>query len=661
MRAETVKSPTKLRKSETVPVSPPPKKPQSPARPSLFTTRVRSATVESHTDSDATISAGTRDTLRPPTLVPQEGLSSHSDTTSSPHTPNPQDQEFIHDKDDPMVEVLTSRSQAYQASSTPGAQGQQRLPDLGQVEVPRVDYLLHNGGLPHLVPRSLVGITNPAPIQPYQSYIPAGSSHASPPNIFASYHVMLENFEKVLQRNGSIAVATGYKSVARRLLDRLEHVFARNISSEICSCIMCHGIMPTEETGLSWGEVLELVSGRRELPQWPPVSLPAADISNQDHPLKPMQKLDIDIPEEYREHYIRQSQKTKHSVQKWLASQPEEQVEPPTEVDDETLTFAILTYLEPDEKSTFATLMGGIKPTASAMPTPSTSSELMTRVSLSLQRLYHLPKTPRNPESAIYLLRNPHLHNALATLSAISTPEWDILTSGRFDGFLWSGAEDTPFAPTATPRTPSRGPTATPLSRSTTPFSAAQTPTASGLTPSTTSSPFIPGAPIPLDEETEIAVLAEVEAEIFASMDALEDAFQSLHVRAEHVRTMLQKRNAGLAASSRARREAGAGTLSTHETGPGTPWIADEDGFSDVVSLAPDDSASNIGWRDREKKRVGEREKERERRRYDRERGGNNGMLPTRGVSVTPVLEKRRRGLLGALGLGRKMEGVREE
>ena len=112
----------------------------------------------------------------------------------------------------------------------------------------------------------------------------------------------------------------------------------------------------------------------------------------------------------------------------------------------------------------------------------------------------------------MYLLTNPHLHNVLATLAAISDGEWEILISGRFDGFLRSGADDvfaatTPFGdasrypPPSLP--PSRGPP--------TPFSRNPTPATGSV-----------GAPVTIDEENEIAALAEVEREIFLSMEALE-------------------------------------------------------------------------------------------------------------------------------------------
>jgi len=143
------------------------------------------------------------------------------------------------------------------------------------------------------------------------------------------------------------------------------------------------------------------------------------------------------------------------------------------------------------------------------------------------------------------------------------------------------------------------------------------------------------GAPVALDEETELAVLAEVEREIYYGMAVLEDAFEALHLKAEAVRTVLQHRQAGLAMQARLRAHEADATARA-ETPGGVPdvnrgdraWSAarsefglgdmDDDGMSGIISLAPDDSASNIGWKRREERKI----RERERRPQAREGGG---------------------------------------
>ncbi|KAF2222163.1 hypothetical protein BDZ85DRAFT_166954, partial [Elsinoe ampelina] len=505
-------------------------------------------------------------------------------------------------------------------------------------ETPRVDYLLLNGGLPYLLPKSLIPGSNQPPVQPYQQYmsprIPPSNASNDAAQIFSPVMKRIEDLNKVLTKNGSVAVATGYRSVARRLLDRLEHVFARNISSEKCECVMCNTqpastLSAAEADGVSWGEILEFVSGRRELPPWPPFTLDpetnGLGISGKIE--TPMQKLDPDVPEEYKQHYMRQNDKTKRSVQSWLEAQNVNapQSEPPTDVDDETLSFAMITRLEPDKRPLFAALMKGQSTLPSANPSraatpannasPERPNSVLSLASSALQRLYRLQSRPRNPEATLYLVNNPHLHSMLATLAAIAPQEWDILVSGRFDGFLWSGAETSfpPSASVAGSRPPTRGPTpfssasrgptpfsplrniSSPISRGTTPFST------TGSTAASTS-----GQPVQHDEETEIAVLFEVERAIYRDMEMLEDAFEALHQGAETLRANLRSRAAGLSVAAQARRgssasEAGEGGAGAGRWGatPGSMggWGTEEEVFDDGRSeLAPDDSASNISF-----------------------------------------------------------------
>ena len=514
-------------------------------------------------------------------------------------------------------------SQSPQISPASGTQGPPPPPPLPVISIPRVDYLLQYGGLNQNVPKNLLLAGKPMAVQQAAA---SGQSPVIVSNLFEPYHHLLDDFERVMEKSGSLSVATGYRSVARRLLDRLEAVFARDISNEFCRCAMCENDLQDGEDvrGVSWGEILELVSGRRDLPNWPPFSFVASPvglgISLEMH--TPMQKLDIDMPEEYREHYIRQSRKTKQSVDKWLNRQNDAPSNPPEEVDDETLTFAILTHLPAEQRQVFKNLLQiedrPLEPPRRApspekgaspapIPTPRPRPDDIVTAGFAIQRLYRLASVPRDPETAIFLLNNPTLHNALATLAAVSNEEWDILISGRFDGFLRSGAEDAPDYPS---RHPSQS---RPASRTTTPASTNHLHAASHsrqhsgsisrtTTPASGSAQY--GAPIALDEETEIATLAEIERDIYTGMEALEDAFETLHLKAETVRRVLRERSAGLAAAVQRRR----GANGSVEVRLGTPssnaglddgrWeLETDDGLGDwdgISELAPDDSASNI-------------------------------------------------------------------
>lgn len=482
-------------------------------------------------------------------------------------------------------------------------------PAPSEMPAPKVDYLLQHGGLPQVVPRSLLAASVPKPLGQSPAAV-----NAQVEALFLPFNKVLDDYSKVIARSGSVAVATGYRSVARRLLDRVERVFARDLSAEACLCDLCQYNSRTEQEltdkrGVSWGEILEYVCGRQDLPQWPPfILVDNAGLGLGISPpgrATPMQQLDVDVPEEFREHYVRQSKKTKQSVDRWLESQPSEPSAPPQDVDDETLTFAMLTRLDPDQRPLFSSFLGvtpvpsrpastsSIKSdTASILPP---SSTLLQKTALALQRLYRLSTPPRDPECAMYLLTNPALHNVLATLAAVSDHEWDLLISGRFDGFLRSGADESTPIPSATPSIlPSRGPSRVqPFNRMVTPsLPPSRGPTS---TPSTNaaSSSAASGAPVALDEETEIAVLAEVERDIYLGMEALEDAFEALHLKAETVRRTLRERGAGLAQANQSRN----GSIDVRMATPASvAWESEtDDGIADDnESLAPDDSASNV-------------------------------------------------------------------
>ncbi|KAI1423907.1 hypothetical protein F5Y12DRAFT_755265 [Xylaria sp. FL1777] len=512
-------------------------------------------------------------------------------------------------------------------------------PALDIREVPRVDYLLQHGGLHHAVSKHFLSVL------PRQN----GTRPSDPPltgceTMFAPFFNLLNQYQTVLQKQGSIAVATGHKSVARRLLDRLEDVFSRDLPTEGCTCIMCEQT-PEEHQGLGWGEVLERVGGRVEMPSWPPFDLSSvvatAIESTAELPPRPASpvKLDPDIAEEFREHYLRQTKKVRMSVDKWMNNCAETPAPPPSEVDDETLAFAILTSLDQEERPYFNALISGakeIQPTLRA-PTPmrKSRSDFLVRTGLQLQRLYRLSQAPRDSETAVFLVQNPYHHDLLATMADINPQEWEILISGRFDGFLWSGADvddamtptvENPLSRGATPANsffpppPTRPPPLAPgmgtwqtsgfPSRSTTPYSGVYS---RGTTPasfislsSTAVSHNQNKQPVSHDEEVEMAILAEVEQEIYQGMEALEDAFEKLHLHAEVVRNALRQRNNGLLMSRQHRRASRIDVLPQHSGGSmgyeRPPWATgDDDGVTsesdwggDDFDIAPEDSASNI-------------------------------------------------------------------
>ncbi|PHH69280.1 hypothetical protein CDD82_7864 [Ophiocordyceps australis] len=490
--------------------------------------------------------------------------------------------------------------------------------------IPRVDYLLQNGGLAYPVPRHFLAALPPPLAPKAQSPSLTGAE-----SLFAPFFNILDQYSTVLSKHGSIAVATGHRSVARRLLDRLENVFSRDLPPHGCTCVMCdrsHEI----HRGLTWGDVLEWVSGRIELPVWPPFDLAeigakAAETS-AEAPRRPASPINIDpdIGEEFRDHYLRQSKKVRSAVDKWLNKTGETPVPPPQDVDDETLTFAILTNLDGRDRPYFNALLTGSRDLKSSMrcqtPALPSRSDLIAQCGLSLQRLYRLAQVPRDAECAMYLVKNHHTHDLLVTVSNINHSEWEILTSGRFDGFLWSGADADDYNAATEPRaeTPShyfgQRCTMSPAprsssamgSRNTTPFS----PYSRGATPASfvsLASSGMPGSrqPVSNDEEMEMAATAEMEREIYAGMEILEDAFEKLHHKAEMVRTALRQRGAGLMQSFQNRRRidvlSNPSSGNSHGSAYERPHAgsdgdnASEDEWAlDDADIMPDDSASNI-------------------------------------------------------------------
>ena len=549
----------------------------------------------------------------------ERGSSPSSARDSSPRTPTQPSPFHVYADNDDAESSMPSKT------ATPASVAQipppppPPPPPINIHEIPRVDYLLQNGGLPYPISRHFLSVL---PIE--------NGRMSNPPltgcdTLFAPFFNLLDQYNKVLNKQGSIAVATGHRSVARRLLDRLENVFSRDLPPHGCSCVMCEKTNDIHR-GLTWGDVLEWVSGRIDLPKWPPFDL--AEIGSKaaeltaDEPQRPSSpiKMDPDIAEEFREHYLRQTKKVRSAVDKWLNSTGETSAPPPQEVDDETLTFAILTNLDDDDRPFFNALLSGsreLKP-ATRAPTPlhKPRNDFIIKTGLSLQRLYRLQQVPRDAESASYLIKNPHTHDLLVTLSNINNSEWEILTSGRFDGFLWSGAdlEEARYG-TQTPASgfggrnsmspESRGPSAM-GSRTTTPFSGVSR----GATPASfvsSSSATTPGRQaVSNDEEMEMAAIAEVEREIYSGMESLEDAFEKLHLQAEIVRTALRQRGAGLMQSLQSRRRIDVLSTPGPDSSPNLlyeqrPWIGgDDDGVSesewggDDFDIMPDDSASNI-------------------------------------------------------------------
>ncbi|KAF2854852.1 hypothetical protein T440DRAFT_464981 [Plenodomus tracheiphilus IPT5] len=609
--------------------------PSSPRPPGRTSTPVKMKTrapSEYTIDSDTTSVPPDHTTQIRANSPSQSEISQSSIVDSSPRTPTqhsvlPSVVSSIKDGAS-AIEITTDPMSRTQSVDTTYSQQSPMTPPppppppAMMMEAPRVDYLLQNGGLAKAIPRSLLAAIDGVPASAYSQYTTPRLSGAQAHDVrtfFKPLQNVLNSYNTVMDTSGSLAVATGYKSVARRLLDRLENVFARNISSEHCQCMMCFDHpLPEDSAGVNWGEILELVSGRCELPTWPPYDDgPGPGLGISSDLEAPCQRIDVDVPEQYREHYEKQSKKTKVAVQSWLSDQQENV---PEDADDETLTFIMLTRLEQPQRPLFYALLWGLD----KLPNPRTQKPdtgvppYLAKAGLALQRLYRLFNPPRNQLVVMYLIRHPSMHNMLATLAAVTKHEWEILVSGRFDGFLWSGMEDMPDINTTPPRTASRGPLAGQIpptdgpQRFASPFSP-NTNRFGAFSPSPNSRPGSVrpgsvrppgGAPVQIDEETEIAVLAEIEREIYLGMEAMEDAFEQLHNQAEAVRRRLRERAAALSMVAQQRRGVGVDEVGVRMDTPGVGGMGrdPEEGVDDLRSeIGPDDSASNVSHNRRRK------------------------------------------------------------
>ncbi|KAL5598330.1 hypothetical protein BROUX41_003611 [Berkeleyomyces rouxiae] len=560
-----------------------------------------------------------------------EGEKSSASTTKS--RSSARSSPALSDVSAPNASSPTIRSAGLTAASSPVHPTQSSLPStphsfsapppppppmLRIQEIPRVDYLMQHGGLPHTISKQFLSVLSQNRVARTAKNVPVLTGAET---FFTPFFNLLDQYNAVLTKNGSVAVATGHRSVARRLLDRLEHVFSRDLPTEGCSCVVCER-SDVSHHGLNWGEVLEQVSGRASLPSWPPFDMGSLGIKavgshiDPDAPPRPSSpiNLDPDLNEEFREHYLRQTQKVRQSVDRWMTKCADAPAPPPTDVDDETLTFAILTNLSAEDKPYFNALLIGSKELQPALraPTPfrKNRTEFIVNTGTALQRLYNLATPPRDAETALYLLKHPDTHDLLTTIAAINLSEWEILTSGRFDGFLWSGADAGDMSPGGLPTSPDRADgvnsrmsfggshSATPLQR---PYSRSATATPSSFVSSGTTGAGGNKQAISVDEEAEIAALNELELEIFNGMEALENAFETLHLHAQSVRNALRQRSAGLT-QSRKRPEVLLGSGNSLASNYERPMWAqgadgedsDDDWADDCDMIAPDDSASNV-------------------------------------------------------------------
>ena len=425
-----------------------------------------------------------------------------------------------------------------------------------------MDYLLPHGGLirpicisfsPNEDPHEIRYIPGNGGEVPEVSYAP-GSEDATDAKlaatIFAPLHDSLDAYTQILANGGSVAVGTGYRSVARRLLERVEALFARDI-------------------GLPWGETLEWLRGKRRrerlpvLPVLPVRGLLKKGASGLDDgetptilgnnygeeepcqtPAPPpvLQPPPADGQGVHQMLAEGEKIRTKTKVEEWL-----EETETvlsttinnntsggvtlngPSQLNGKSNDAAGSFYvtlanqfnsphhnqhpqahnIQQDAASTVSQeeeeekLVSGIilellnesLPQKDLYAQYLADNALLEQTMLALRRLY--PAFPAHTISrsiaALYLLLHPDLHHVLEAIARITKGELDLLNSGRFDGFL--DEKDV----------------------------------------------------IPADEEKELEALEVLDGNIFRTMEKLEDEIEALHVRAEEVRRKLRVRKEAIA------------------------------------------------------------------------------------------------------------------
>lgn len=483
------------------------------------------------------------------------------------------------------------------------------LPVSGNRASPIVDFLLENGGLDRALDDAFAAASRVSAPHVINKGSPTTvTSCTREPTVvdkgllFAPYHGVLDDLAIILTGNGSVAVSTGYRPSTQRALDKLATTSNPRPVARLCRCIMCREsdrvlATPARES-TTWIRALDYISGRRPLPAWPPFTIPAVAATtvqtpnpSSTTPPRPMQNMDVDVPSALHEQYARQSRKTAHAVHTWLAHQPAASTQSAShQIEDEALTFAMMTRLDEPHQGIFSALTGGfplLPFSTSLAPVSSSPSAFAT----TLQNLHRLPFPPRAPEATLYLLLHPDMHDTLATLSSLSPTDWILVRA------------ELTFVPT----------------------------------PSSYPNEAHPGTDA--DHAAEAAALHRVEREIYAGMSALEDDFEALHVRAESVRSALVQRVARLhQAQSHAPATTPTPAVSLMErfrssqhagiNADGNNADADvdvDDGIGDARSeLAPDDSASNIGFRVRQSAYAAEA------RARAQAQGRGRGVLPVR-------------------------------
>ncbi|KAH8146555.1 uncharacterized protein LAJ45_09501 [Morchella importuna] len=436
-----------------------------------------------------------------------------------------------------------------------------------------IDYLLPNGSLPNPVS------TNFHPWQEPDSLDDSPDTDQPVSAVFANLNILLENYHSILSNGGSIAVANGYHSVARKLLEQVGGVFTRDLGVD----------------GVGWHDILEYIRGGRTRPclcVLPVKGLMSRrnieasilsgatgddDVASHLHPPS------MYITKELAQSVVAGVKQKTGKVEDWLEEVEKvlKRSQPPP---SPTTASALSDDGEFDEHSEIVVqIIEGILNQTQILIFRAYLSDphILAATKLALVRLYpqHTPAAITAPIIALYLLLHDELHPLLTAVSRLTDAEMELINSGRFDGFL-DGSSNA----------------------------------------------------VPRDEEEELRTITSLDRSLLRVLEGLDDEIEELHNRALIVRRALKERQNGIAKKMKKRsmQQLAEGEVSSSTPTPLPDELEDENELllppveewegGKSILLGPDDSASNVTFnrRRRAERRIEKEKEEAERKKAEK-------------------------------------------
>ncbi|KAI5820701.1 hypothetical protein BZA77DRAFT_83026 [Pyronema omphalodes] len=460
---------------------------------------------------------------------------------------------------------LQPRPSTASGSSTVST-SRQGVRDMGkQLGKTPIDYLLPNGSLPAPVSGYFHPTHDPCNLDPPPGM--QGDDEVNPvEGIFGHLNFLLENYLQILSAGGSIAVGTGYNSMARRLLDQIGHVFGRDI----------------EVDGVGWADVLEYLRGGREKPFL--CVLPVRGLlARQEAAASVVGGRGDDKMASARElaESVVGQVKIKPAmvkVEQWIA-----EVEAVLRMNDpnDNFTEPLTKQEEQEERLVCEIIEGTLRNNIKEENQIKQFRRILedrkfnSKIRLGMTRLYsdYSADSITAPIAALYVLLYPEMTRILLALADVFEDELELINSGRFDSLL-DGSTNV----------------------------------------------------VARDEEEELEVITNLDRRLWTVLESLEDELEDLHSKALIVRRALKSRRECIAQkrptpvnspSPEARRDEKERRRAEEEQ----EWAINVPSLN--VPIEPDDSASNITFHRRRQEKANkelDRVEEEKRRRKEKKR-----------------------------------------